>query len=155
MLGLKLTHVIKKTMPLAGPMLSYYQLGPREQTSVKFELKLRSKKIHFEMSSAKWQPFCLGLNVLTHWGRVTHIYVSKVGHHWLSWWAAPSHHLNRCRNIVNWTLENKLQWNLNRHLYILIQENAFEIVVRELAAILSRPQCVKSCSLRGAISTES
>ena len=46
-------------------------------------------------------------------------------------------------NIVNWTLGNKLQWNLNRDLYIFIQENAFENVVRKLAAILSRPQCVK------------
>ena len=25
------------------------------------------KKIHLKMSSAKWRPFCLGLNVLTHW----------------------------------------------------------------------------------------
>ena len=27
------------------------------------------KKTHLEMSSAKWRPFCLGLNVLTYWGR--------------------------------------------------------------------------------------
>ena len=32
--------------------------------------------------------------------------------------------------------------NFNRNLYIFIQENAFQIVVRELAAILSRPLCV-------------
>ena len=25
------------------------------------------KKIHLKMSSGKWRPFCLGLNVLTHW----------------------------------------------------------------------------------------
>ena len=25
------------------------------------------KKMHLKMSSAKWCPFCLGLNVLTHW----------------------------------------------------------------------------------------
>ena len=24
-------------------------------------------KMHLKMSSAKWRPFCLGLNVLTHW----------------------------------------------------------------------------------------
>ena len=30
------------------------------------------------MSSGKCRPFCLGLNVLTHWGRVTHICVSKL-----------------------------------------------------------------------------
>ena len=26
------------------------------------------KKIHLNMSSGKWRPFCLGFNVLTHWG---------------------------------------------------------------------------------------
>ena len=30
------------------------------------------------MSSAKWWSFCLSLHVLTHWGRVTHICVSKL-----------------------------------------------------------------------------
>ena len=58
-------------------------------------------------------------------------------------WPAPSHYLKQCWNIVNWTLGNKLQWNFNRNLHIFIQENAFEIVVRNLAAILSRSQCVK------------
>ena len=37
---------------------------------------------------------------------------------------------------------NKLQWNLNRNSNIFIQENAFESVVCETAAILSRPQYV-------------
>ena len=84
---------------------------------------------------------------LTHWGRVTHICVSKLGHHWFrQWlvaWPAPSHYLNQCWNIINWILGNKFQWNLNRNSYIFIQENAFENVVWEMAAILSRPQCVK------------
>ena len=35
---------------------------------------------------------------------------------------------------------NKLQWNLNRNLYISIHENALKM----WSAILSRPQCVKS-----------
>ena len=37
---------------------------------------------------------------------------------------------------------NKLQWNFNRNSNIFIQENAFESVVCEMAAMLSRPQCV-------------
>ena len=84
---------------------------------------------------------------LTHWGRVTHICVGKLGHHcfrqWLGACSAPSHYLNQCWNIVNWTLRNKLQWNLNRNSIIFIQENAFENVVWKMAAILTRPQCVK------------
>ena len=57
-------------------------------------------------------------------------------------WSAPSHYLNQRWNNVNWTLGNKLQWNLNRNLTIFIQENAFENVVWKMVAILSRPQCV-------------
>ena len=40
-------------------------------------------------------------------------------------------------------LRNKLQWKLKRNSYTLIQENAFQNVVWKMAAILSRPQCVK------------
>ena len=35
------------------------------------------KKMHLKMSG-KWRPFCLGLNVLTHWGRVTHICIGNL-----------------------------------------------------------------------------
>ena len=28
--------------------------------------------------------------------------------------SAPSHYLNQCWNIVDWTLRNKLQWNFNK-----------------------------------------
>ena len=68
-------------------------------------------------------------------------------HHWFrQWlvaWTAPSHYLNQCWNIVNWTLTIKLQWNFNRNLNIFIQENALEHVVYEMASIFSQPQCVK------------
>ena len=37
--------------------------------------------------------------------------------------------------MVNWTLRNKLQWYFNRNSNIFIQENAFEIVVCEMASI--------------------
>ena len=60
---------------------------------------------------------------------------------------APSHYLNQCWNIVNLNLRNKLQWNLKRNSYIFIQENTFENAVCEMAAILSRPQCVQQWRL--------
>ena len=37
------------------------------------------------------------------------------------------HFLSRCWNIVNWTIGNKLQWNLNRNSCIFIQENALKM----------------------------
>ena len=42
-------------------------------------------------------------------------------------WAAASHYLNQCWNIVNWMHGNKLQLNLNRNSYIFIQVNTFEM----------------------------
>ena len=78
---------------------------------------------------------------LAHRGRMTHICVSRLtiigsdnGFRLAGW------------NIVNWTPGNKLQWNLKWYLYIFIQECAFKTVVRRLALILWRLQCVKSSS---------
>ena len=57
---------------------------------------------------------------------------------------APSHYLNQCWDLVNRSLRNKLQWNLNRNSYILIQENSYENVVwtYTMAVIISRPQSI-------------
>ena len=52
--------------------------------------------------------------------------------------SAPGHYQNQCWNFV----KNKLQSDLNRNSYILIQGNAFENVVWEMSAILSQPQGV-------------
>ena len=46
---------------------------------------------------------------------------------WLVAWSAPSHYLNQCWNIVNWTLRNKLQWNFNRSSNIVIQEMRLKV----------------------------
>ena len=42
-------------------------IGPREQTAVKYLSKyiISFKDLHFTMSSWKWRPFCLVLNVLS------------------------------------------------------------------------------------------
>ena len=88
----------------------------------------------------------MGLH-LTHWGRVRHICVIKLIHHWFrQWfiaWPAPSHYLNQCWNIVNWILGNKFQWNFHQNTTIFIQENAFENVVCKMASISCWPQRVK------------
>ena len=102
------------------------------------QIVLRSDIRNFHLRVPELQTSCSELT-LTRWGRVTHICVGNIGHYW----SAPSHYLNQCWNIVNWTLGNKLQWNFNRNSNIFIQENAFERVVCEMAAILSRPQWVK------------
>ena len=41
--------------------------------------------------------------------------VSITVRQWLVACSAPSHELNQCWLIVNWTLRNKLQWDLNQN----------------------------------------
>ena len=71
---------------------------------------------------------------LTHWGRVTHICVSKlttIGRWWLVAWMEPSHYPNQCEVLNETNFWSKF-----------IQENAFEIVVCKIGSNLSRPECV-------------
>ena len=58
--------------------------------------------------------------VLTHWSRVTHIYVSDLGHYCRLFGAKPLPEPMR----VKWTLENKAQWNLKQSTRAFCQENA-------------------------------
>ena len=81
-------------------------------------------------------------SVLTRWGRLMHICVTNLGHHWFRWWlvawSAPSHCLNQCCVIVNLTLGSKLgskQSNCIQNLNIFIQDNAFENILWKMAAI--------------------
>ena len=41
-------------------------------------------KIRLKVSSVKWCPICLGLNVLTYWDLVMHLCANALGHHWFS-----------------------------------------------------------------------
>ena len=56
-------------------------------------------------------------NALTHLPLVPHICVNESGQYWFRWWlvaySAPSHYLNQCWGIVNWTIRNKLEWNFS------------------------------------------
>ena len=58
--------------------------------------------------------------------------------------SAPSHYLNQCCIIINWTLGNKPQWNSNWNTKCFIHDNSFENVFCEMAAILSRGRWVKA-----------
>ena len=123
------------------------------------------KKMRLKVSSAKWQPFCLGPNVLktdflnpvdcrtctnsdsiTHLPLVLHICVSELSQHWFRLWlvafSSPSNYINQCWFIVNCTLKNKLQWNFNQNTQLIIHENASENIVCEMVAILSRGRWV-------------
>ena len=87
------------------------------------------------------------VNGLINWGRVTHICVSKINHHWSrEWfvaWSAPSHYLNQCWIIVHWNLKNKLQWNLNK-----ICTFTFKKMHLKMSSVKWRPFCLGLNMLR-------
>ena len=86
-----------------------------------------------------------GWIALPHWGRVTHICVVNLTIIGLDNGLSPGRH-----QAIIWTndgilLIGPLGTNFSEILskiHILIQENAFENIVCEMAVILSRPQCV-------------
>ena len=98
-------------------------------------------------------PVLWCLNTLTRWGRVTHICVGNstiIGSdNGLSPGRAPSHYLNQCWNIVNRTLGNKLQWNLNA-----IETFSFKEMHLKLSSAKWRPFCIGLSVLRQMLGTE-
>ena len=57
--------------PLSKPMPGYCRLYPYEQTSTTFVITIQNysfTKMHLNISSAKWRPFCLGKGGLTRSG---------------------------------------------------------------------------------------
>ena len=46
-------------------------IGPLETISSEISIEIHIisfKRMHLKISSGEWRPFCLGLNMLTHWG---------------------------------------------------------------------------------------
>ena len=68
------------------------------------------------------------------WSALVHIMVVT--------YSVPSHYVNQCWVIVNWTLRNKLQWNFNKKGKLFVHENASETIVCEMVDILSRERWV-------------
>ena len=118
------------TSSLIGWVHIYRKWSLHNITKTKHELKM------YDCGSLR--------GLLTHWGRVTHICVSK-----LTIIGSDNGLLPGWRQAIISTnarilLIGPLGTKLNQNSYIFAQENAFEIVVWKMMAILSRPQCVNS-----------
>ena len=65
-------HINQATLLLIGP-------SGTNVSEILIEMQIfLSKEMHSKVAFVRWQPFCLGHNVLTHWGRVTHICIGKL-----------------------------------------------------------------------------
>ena len=111
------------------------------------------KKMHLKMSSAKWRPFYLGLNVLTQLGLVLHICVSQQSNIWFRWWplafSPPSHHkpclLSFCKEetrehfLVHWQQGKWQLWvNCSVRLFFVLFSSPSQ---RHLSPPIGWPVC--------------
>ena len=109
--------------------------------------------ISLQLGSQHWFRWSLAWccqaksHYLTHWGRMTHICVTNLTIIGSNNGLSPGRH-----QAIIWTddgilligpLGTNFREKFNRNSNIFIHENAIESVVCEMAAILSRPQCVK------------
>ena len=109
----------------------------RQTTTVKFpSFNLHWLNSGWQQNHSKWTS--------AHWGRVTHICVSKLCHIWFRWWLVyvlvPSNYPSQCCIIVSWTLGNKLQLTLSQNKTIFILEIGFRNIAWYIAQSLYRYQ---------------
>ena len=98
------------------------------------------KKMRLKMSSGKWRPFCLGLNVLTHWGLVVPNGVRELNNIQVM---ATGDKLvpEPMQTYFQLTLKNKLQRYLDQNTMTFIKWNAHENVICKMSAILFWLKC--------------
>ena len=77
--GYGLSPVVRQAITwTTADILSFWPLATNFGQILSKMLYLSVKKKQMNRSSAKYRPFPPNLNVLTHWGRVTHICVGKL-----------------------------------------------------------------------------
>ena len=79
-------------------------------------LYMHNMKLSVATKNEQWQQF-ENLKNLIHWGRATHICVSKLFIVGSDNGFLPGHYLSQCWDIVIWALGNKRQWNPNRNFH--------------------------------------
>ena len=104
------------------------------------------KKMHSKISSAKWRPFCLGLNELTNWDLVTHMSLSQlciwdmVPMKYIVWGLTASQHMIRqwrishCLSIC-WLAVRAKEY-ISMKLY-----SKYKVFVEEYAFPMSSAKC--------------
>ena len=122
-----------------------------------YSISLRDESICMTDVSSRWNCTCYAYRnlvfviLITHWGRVTHICVGNPTIIGSDNGLSPGR-----RQAIIWTnagilLFGPLGTNFSdffcRNYSIFIKKNAFESVVCEMAAFLSRPQCDKQNSI--------
>ena len=84
----------------------------------------------------------LGHNELTHWGLVMHVYICIMElYHQLGCWSitysVPNHSPNQSHLVVNWTIRDQSEWNMNQNM---------KFSLKKLHPKISSTKCQPLCS---------
>ena len=123
------------TKPLSETILEYCQLGTNFNEILIKIFRFSFKKIHFQMPSAKWQPFCLCLNVLTailSWFQCVLILISIV----------LGRDTNDCCN----------HWNEPFHLMYFVLFVIFRVIAARLNGMVDFLQVKRNLDVTGGVS---
>ena len=121
-----------------------FSIGPlgRNLSEILIEIYILScNKMPLKMSSGNWRPFCFGLNVLTLWGRVTHMRVSKLIIIGSDNGLSPSHRQAIIWNNDGILLNGPSRTNLN-DISIEIYAFSFKKIHLKMASAKWRPFCL-------------
>ena len=89
-------------------------------------------------------------STVTHLPLALHVSVGESNQHWFKWWlvaySSPTHYLEQCWVLVNWTIRNELPGVLIKMQYASFTKMHLKNIVWEMVVILPRDRWVKiSC----------
>ena len=95
------------------------------------------KKMHLKMSSGKWRPYCLVLNMLTHCGLVMPYSIIQFAKHWFRKWLAAWQH----QAITCWLMLTHHQWDLEAFTWRQLERNllSYLSLIRVFPDLISTP----------------
>ena len=123
----------------SGNLLQFGPLATNHREIFWYKHHISLKKMLLKMSSTKWHPCYSGHNVLTHWGRVTHIYVGNLTIIGSDYGLSPG----RSQSII-WTNARILligHWWTNCEILIGIQAFSFKKMHLKMSSAKWRPFC--------------
>ena len=94
-------------------------------------LKIHILDMDVPITNLRLWPHLPGANEFNHWGQVTHIGITKLGHYCFRWWfvacLVPSHYLSQCYFIVDWIIANIFQRHCNQNTTFSFKKMLFKM----------------------------
>ena len=136
-----MTHICVSRLSITGSNAEIGPLGTNFNEILIGNQTFSFKKIHLKMSSAKWRPFCLGLNVLSP-RALTTIFTTGF---WMSGGWAVSRFENRSHELKDhgsrwWSRTASFSHSASLYYFLFYLKNSIIIPFFSNAAIMQIPR---------------